>query len=416
MLKPRRYLIKELLQQLRSPLAPLQKGGTGELKVPLLKGDLGGSPTAQITINPVLRQMLIGAIVILTLITTTAQPSHAHWADLSVGEITIGQNTANFTLTIPTGLVSIADDNRDGKLNATEVDRHNAELTKILVDRITLFNQQGESGKSTLKAATQDLTVPQANAQTHSTLQLDYAWTRPIEELTLRYNLFVPDAPAARSLITTNHNGKTQSLVFTPKASEFTLIARSLPQQIYSFAVLGFEHILTGYDHILFLISLLLASTSFKYLVKIVTAFTISHSVTLSLAVLNIVSLPTQMVECAIALTIIYVAAENLWKTQFNHRWALTFGFGLVHGLGFSGVLREIQIPRSNLFTSLASFNLGVEIGQVFAVTVCYFLLQLIQKMMQQQTWQLNFKRVASVGIIVMGLVWFVERAFAIWA
>jgi hydrogenase/urease accessory protein HupE len=406
--------IKELFRQSRSPLAPLQKGGTGVFKVPLFKGDLGGSPLSQRTINPVLRQLLIATIVLLTII-TTAMPSVAHWADLSVGEVQINQQNAVLTLTIPTGLVSIADDNRDGKLNAAEVDRHNAELTKILTDRISLFNQQGESGTSTLKAATQDLTVPQANTQTHSTLQLDYAWVQPIEELTLRYNLFVPDAPAARSLITASHNGKTQSLVFTPNASEFTLIARSLPQQIYSFVILGFEHILTGYDHILFLISLLLASSSFKYLVKIVTAFTISHSVTLSLAVMNIVTLPSQLVESVIALSIIYIAIENLWKKQFDHRWALTFGFGLIHGLGFAGILREIQIPRGNLFTSLASFNLGVEIGQILIVTICYFLLQLIQTQLKQQ-WQLNLKRAASVGIIVMASIWFVERAFAIGA
>jgi hydrogenase/urease accessory protein HupE len=193
------------------------------------------------------------------------------------------------------------------------------------------------------------------------------------------------------------------------------LIARSLPQQIYSFVILGFEHILTGYDHILFLISLLLVSNSFKYLVKIVTAFTIAHSVTLSLAVMNIVTLPSQLVESVIALSIVYIAIENLWKKQFNHRWALTFGFGLIHGLGFAGILREIQIPRGNLFTSLASFNLGVEIGQILIVTICYFLLQLLQTQLKQQ-WQLNLKRAASVGIIVMASIWFVERAFAIGA
>jgi hydrogenase/urease accessory protein HupE len=358
------------------------------------------------------QSLCLFAIVLLTVF-STAQPSIAHWADLAVGEINIAQNRAQFTLTIPTGLVSIADDNRDGKLAADEIDRHQPELTKILADRIQLFNQQGEFGESTLKAAAQDLTVPQANAQTHSTLQLDYAWKTPIEELTLRYNLFVPDAPAARSLITASHSGTTQSLVFTPNASEFTLISRSLPQQIYSFVVLGFEHILTGYDHILFLISLLLASHSFKYLVKIVTAFTIAHSVTLSLAVMNIVTLPSQLVESVIALSIIYIAIENLWKKQFNHRWALTFGFGLVHGLGFAGILREIQIPRGNLFTSLASFNLGVEIGQILIVTICYFLLQLIQTQLKPR-WQTILRRTASIGIIVMASIWFVERAFAI--
>jgi hydrogenase/urease accessory protein HupE len=344
----------------------------------------------------------------------TAIPSQAHWADLAVGEVRIDQTDAVLNLTIPTGLVSIADDNQDGKLNATEVDRHTDALKKLIGDQIQMINQQGELGKFTIQASTQSLPVPQANTQTHSTLQLDYRWEQQIEELTLRYKLFIPDAPAARSLITASHNGKTQSLVFTPNSSEFTLISRSISKQIYSFVLLGIEHILTGYDHILFLISLLLVSSSLGSIIKIVTAFTISHSVTLSLAVLNIVSLPSQLVECAIALTIVYVAAENLWKKSFNHRWGLTFGFGLIHGLGFAGILSEIQIPRSNLFTSLASFNLGVEIGQIAVVSICYLLLKFIQKQFKEQKWQLHLTKFASLGIIAMGMVWFAERALAI--
>jgi hydrogenase/urease accessory protein HupE len=360
-----------------------------------------------------LQSLLIGAIALLASI-IMATPSSAHWADLAVGEIQITQQHAVLTLTIPTGLVAVADDDQNGQLAPDEIERHATDLKKVLGDRIQLFNQQGESGQWRVKAATQTLVAPTANVQTHSTIALDYAWETPIEELTLRYRLFVPDAPAARSLITVSHNGKTQSLVFTPNTAEFTLISRSIFQQIYGFVLLGFEHILTGYDHILFLISLLLASNSLKYLLKIVTAFTISHSVTLSLAVLNIVTLPSQLVESAIALSIIYIAIENLWQKNFEHRWVLTFGFGLIHGLGFAGILREIQIPRGNLFTSLASFNLGVEIGQILVVTVCFFILQLIQKLIKQQTWQLNFKRFASIGIIIMGSIWLFERVLAI--
>ncbi len=364
--------------------------------------------------------ILIFAIVLFTII-TVALPSTAHWADLSVGQITINAKQSVFNLTIPTGLIAFADDDQNNQLSATEVDRHRTELKDFLGDRIQLFNQQGQAGDGSIQTASHRLVLPKANTQTHTTLELDYVWSDPIEELTLRYTLFAKDATAARCLITALHNGKTQSLVFTPNSTEFTLISRPIGQQIYSFAVLGIEHILTGYDHILFLISLLLVSTRFGDVIKIVTAFTISHSVTLSLAVLNIVSLPSQWVECTIALTIVYVAIENLYRKDFTHRWALTFGFGLVHGLGFAGVLREIQIPRGNLFTSLASFNLGVELGQILVVTVCFFLLKFMQKQLQKrqkqiqaQHWQLNFNRVVSVGIIGMGLVWFVQRAWAI--
>jgi hydrogenase/urease accessory protein HupE len=360
-------------------------------------------------LKSLLQSICLFTIVIFTIVTTT-MPSLAHWADLAVGEIKISERSAVFDLTIPVGLVSFADDDRDNQLTALEIDRHTPELKSFLGDKIQLFDQQGALGTWSLKPAPQALAVPQANTQTHTTFQLDYAWGGPIESLTLRYKLFDPAAPAARCLITSMHHGKTQSLIFTPVASEFNLISRSIAKQIYSFVLLGVEHILTGYDHILFLISLLLVTSNFGQILKIVTAFTLAHSVTLTLAVLNIVTLPSQWVEAAIALTIIYVASENLWKKNFDHRWALTFGFGLIHGLGFSGALREIQIPQSNLFTSLASFNLGVEMGQMLVVTACFVLLKLLRKQLKPAQWQLNFQRVASVGIVIMGVIWLFER------
>jgi HupE / UreJ protein len=362
--------------------------------------------------KPFVRNIARLALALLAVL-ALALPSQAHWADLAVGEIQIQANTAALSLTIPTGLVSIADDDRDNRLSTVEVERHSNDLKALFNDKIQLINQQGELGEYSIKAAAQALAVPQANIQSHTSLQLDYRWPQPIEELTLRYRLFAPDAPAARALMTASHQGKTQSLVFTPAASEFTLVSRSASKQIYSFALLGIEHILTGYDHILFLISLLLVTTSFGSIFKIVTAFTVSHSVTLTLAVLNIVTLPSQLVECAIALTIVYVALENLWKRTFNHRWALTFGFGLIHGLGFAGALREIQIPRANLFTSLASFNLGVELGQIGVVAVCFVGLQGLRSLIHKQNWALNVTRSASLAIVAMGLIWFAERALA---
>jgi hydrogenase/urease accessory protein HupE len=361
-----------------------------------------------------MRKSFIQFAIALLLVVCAALPSQAHWADLAVGDMRIGAQDATFDLTIPTGLIGFADDNKDGRLSGEEVDRHQTELKKQMGEKIVLFNQKGEVGEWEIKAINQPVNVPSNNIVSHSSLGLQYRWPIAIEALTLRYKLFSPDASASRCLVTAAYQGKSQSLVFTPAQSEFNLIDRPLWQQISSFAALGIEHILTGYDHILFLISLLLVGTNLKYLLKIVTAFTLSHSVTLSLAVLDVVSLPSQFVECAIALSIIYVAVENLWRKNFDHRWMLTFGFGLLHGLGFAGILKEIQIPRSSLFASLASFNIGVEIGQVAIVLVCFFLLKLINKLLDRDQWRLYFRRLASGGIITMAMVWFVERAFAI--
>jgi HupE / UreJ protein len=335
-------------------------------------------------------------------------PSQAHWADLAVAEVTVEQTKTGIILTFPTSLVASADDNRDGQLSNNEVTTHQTELEKFLGDRIRLVDNQGTAGKIAVAAADNLPANIQSNTNTHTTLELTYTWSQPVTSLTINYDLFLPNVPTARCLATVIQGGQTRNLVFTPEQKEFALIDPSVWQQISSFILLGIQHIITGYDHVLFLISLLMLGGGWGYLLKVVTAFTISHSVTLSLAVLDIVSLPVRFVESAIALTIVYVAAENFWRKGLRGRWLLTFIFGLIHGLGFAGVLKEIHLSQSNLALSLASFNIGVEIGQIAIVSIAFMVLRTIQK----YPWELNLRRCLSGCVVAMGLFWFVQRAF----
>ena len=130
----------------------------------------------------------------------------------------------------------------------------------------------------------------------------------------------------------------------------------------------GIEHILIGYDHIAFLIAIVLWANRLWPVVKLVTAFTIGHSITLSLAALDIVRIPSSIIEPAIAASIVFVAAENFFSHDVQKRWRDTFLFGLVHGFGFASALQEFGIPKSALIPALASFNIGVEIGQIAIV------------------------------------------------
>ncbi|MGG3466071.1 HupE/UreJ family protein [Neobacillus pocheonensis] len=174
------------------------------------------------------------------------------------------------------------------------------------------------------------------------------------------------------------------------------------------FIQLGLEHILTGYDHMLFLIALLLVKIKFRSMAAVVTSFTLAHSITLILAALDIVSLESRFVEATIALTIVYVALENLWSRAHGHRWALTFAFGLIHGFGFAGVLQEIGLPKNHELTALLSFNLGVELGQLLIVVCIY---PLLKKVGNSRWWP----RAVQIGSILVGLAgayWFVTRVF----
>ena len=144
----------------------------------------------------------------------------------------------------------------------------------------------------------------------------------------------------------------SQQFVFMPDAREtrVTVSTGEATRGVGSFFLLGIEHILTGYDHLLFLLALILRGGNLWSLFKIITAFTIAHSITLALAALNIVMLPERLVEATIALSIAYVAAENLFmRKAVSHRWAVSFLFGLVHGFGFSNVLRELGLPKEGL-------------------------------------------------------------------
>jgi hydrogenase/urease accessory protein HupE len=178
-----------------------------------------------------------------------------------------------------------------------------------------------------------------------------------------------------------------------------------------TFVPSGIQHILIGPDHILFLIGLLLLGGTWKALVRIVTAFTIGHSITLSLAALGIVSPPARLIEPAIALSIVFVGVDNLVRGRGSDvRAWIALVFGLVHGFGFASVLREFGLPREALGWSLFSFNVGVEIGQLAIVLVVATLLAAIRRRSDAIGFRVAYA--GSIIVVVAGSYWFVERVF----
>ncbi|MFS0778380.1 HupE/UreJ family protein [Neobacillus sp. 3P2-tot-E-2] len=174
--------------------------------------------------------------------------------------------------------------------------------------------------------------------------------------------------------------------------------------------MLGLIHIFTGYDHILFVISLLFGAKTIRHILGLVTGFTIAHSITLALATLDIVTLPSRFVESAIALSIIYVALMNIFNKDSNHQPWLAFGFGLIHGFGFAGILSEMRLDTNHMAASLLSFNIGIEIGQLLIVSVVFPLILWIKKLtLKPILWVIPG---TSVAILCFGLVWFIQRAF----
>ncbi|QHW31499.1 HupE/UreJ family protein [Paenibacillus rhizovicinus] len=173
-----------------------------------------------------------------------------------------------------------------------------------------------------------------------------------------------------------------------------------------SFFLLGMNHILSGYDHLLFLFSLLVARQTFKQYAATITAFTIAHCITLALTVTGVIHVSSLFVEPAIALSICYVALDNLIRKKVSYRWVLTFVFGLIHGMGFADILTEMNIPKSNLAVDLISFNVGIETVQVVIVALVLPALALLYR------WK-HSRQVAvacSAAALMLGGLWLVER------
>ncbi|SDJ69732.1 HupE/UreJ family protein [Microbulbifer yueqingensis] len=224
-------------------------------------------------------------------------------------------------------------------------------------------------------------------------------------------------------------DGRQQVLRLLPDRTEFTVDAMAGPGQVAgTYFLLGMEHILLGIDHLLFVLALLLLVNGWKPLVATITAFTLAHSITLATAVLGLVSVPQGPVEAVIALSIVFVAAEVIYRLRgrrtlaVRRPWVVAFGFGLLHGLGFAGALAEIGLPQHAVPLALALFNVGVEAGQLaFVGAVCGLWLA-IRQLPVVRARELRTGTAAAVPVatplayLVGGLAtwWLLERSLAL--
>jgi hypothetical protein len=246
-------------------------------------------------------------------------------------------------------------------------------------------------------------------AGTLARMRIRYVFPEEVTTLQVNCTLYQIMHADHQHFITLRLNGNLHEAILdsrTPQTT-FTGVKASRLKTSWTFIRLGIEHIFTGYDHLAFLLGLLVATASIGSLVRIVTSFTIAHSITLAAATFNLVILPSRLTESLIALSIGYVAAENLLDFRAMKRYYITFIFGLIHGFGFSNVLREMELPKASLALSLFSFNAGVEIGQITFVLLIF---PLVQDLVSSG-WK-RLKPAVSIGVGCLAVYWFVQRAF----
>jgi len=237
--------------------------------------------------------------------------------------------------------------------------------------------------------------------------------------LELEYSLFADLDPTHRGLLRAQFGEQTVTGVLGPDQPRLSLDpeGRTRLEQFFDYAREGVWHIWIGFDHVLFLLSLLLPAVlsaprfapAFWEVFRVVTAFTVAHSITLALAALSVVSLPSRLVESAIAASVVLAALNNLFPVVHRGRWLVAFTFGLIHGFGFASVLTELGLPKESLLLALVGFNLGVEAGQLCIVAaflpIAYTL---------RDSW--IYRRVVVVGgsalIVAIASLWMIERVF----
>ncbi len=315
------------------------------------------------------------------------------------------------------------DDNADGKVTWGEVRSHQADLVTYLRSRLAI------GGGGTRCAA--DFGAVQVNQRVDGVyvwIPLTATCAEVIRDLSIDYRVLQDIDPSHRGLLAATAWGETQTGVLTP-GSGAQVFQLNHPAQWHAFAEylrIGIWHIWSGIDHLLFLLSLLLpavlrrvngqweavplARPAFIGILKVVTAFTLAHSITLSLAAFNVVHLPSRLTESVIAASIIVAALNNISPRVTQGRWRIAFAFGLLHGFGFASVLAEMGLPAGARLVSLVAFNLGVEVGQLAVVLA---VMPLAYSMRATQFYRLTVMRWGSSAIAALAFVWLLQRATA---
>jgi hydrogenase/urease accessory protein HupE len=354
-------------------------------------------------------QCRLGLLVSAFLAILSLENALAHKTSLTAAEITVAGKQVAFRLKVSAHDLAVAlgiETDLVTPVSKAVFVEHTEALARYLGARLVIRAQNTLCSSKPAK-------VDYAFLPEELVLKVDYDCSEPPERLTIDYLLFFDIDPTHRSLGRIILPSGEEQFLFdrTLTRLEFEITRPQLQSRTALFGrvfFLGVEHILIGYDHILFLLALLIVSVNFWQMVKVASAFTVAHSITLALAWYGVVDLPSPIVESIIALSIVYVAIDNIVRQHFGQRWVLAGGFGLVHGLGFYSALRDLGLGKTDTATTLLAFNLGVESGQIAVIALVFWPLV----WWRRQQWYRPSARACSLAILLVVSWWVIERVF----
>ena len=355
----------------------------------------------------------VGALLTLTSLLTLAAPdrANAHKTNLATGEVRVSGGEVIYRLRVSAHDLAVAlgiETDLVAAVPAATFESRREALARYLQERLVVL---GEKRQCAAAAPALDYALLPEDLL----ITLRYDCPAPVVRLGIRYALFFDLDPTHRSLGRVILPRRAEPFVFDRSLTALDIDvtaatgARAGLARFGRVLWLGVEHIVTGYDHLLFLLALLIRSTLFWQMVRMVSAFTVAHSLTLGLAWYGILAPPARLVEVAIAASIAWVAVENMFGRVGGHRWLLAGGFGLIHGLGFYGALKQLGLEEAGLVTTLLGFNLGVEVGQVGVVALVWGPLL----WWTRQKWYDPSAGAASTAILLVALWWMIQRTAA---
>lgn len=335
------------------------------------------------------------------------QISFAHDPGLSSAEVVLNEKGVDISITFAlqdTEAFAPMDNDGDAEVSNAEREAAKPEVTALIAKEleITLNNQNVKPVKAG------DVMF---DAQNNAHISFHYEPSATSLKMQLMFLNKLPDGH--KQVVTikdaTGKNLSEKMLTQQDNVIELNLTAGESTSMFKDFFVLGIEHILTGYDHLLFLFALLIVTHRFWAAFGIITFFTIAHSITLAIAGMNLITIPSTIVEPLIAASIVYVGVENLIRKEPKGRKYLTFAFGLIHGFGFAAVLQEMNITsiETGILVPLFSFNLGVETGQLIVTSIA---LPIIWWLHTKPLIEKYFVSVCSVVVCFAGGFWLIER------
>ena len=375
-----------------------------------------------------MRGLLIGCLLASTFARPAAAAGPAHPNSISHSRVTVAGSFARLELRCQAlGVLEVvpADSNADGRLDADELGAAAPALARYVDEHYRLRADCGGDAQAgrLLHGELTGLALDEPGAGAPAAeqwveLTLDYATDAPITDLLFDVSVFMDTSSGHRDVCDLSWNGaEVPEVVFSGGERIRYYAPSSRPARpLGEWVELGIEHILGGWDHLAFVLALIVSARGLASLLGVVTAFTLAHSITLALAALDVVSVPGRPVEIAIAASIAWVGLANLLARRPRSRWPEAFGFGLVHGLGFASFLGEALLHERHRLLPLAGFNVGVELGQLAVVTaVALPLLWLRRRASAPGDWLAPrwVRLPVSAAVAVAGVWWVVQRAGA---